>query len=309
MIKKDIPLKLYSNFKIGGSAKYFATVQNLQELHQVLKDSKNITSNVFVFGGGTNILFSDLGFDGLALKVTISGIEQKENIIRVGAGVLMSELLDFCIANSLSGLEWAGGLPGTVGGAIRGNAGAYNGEMKDNIKEVESFDINAFKTFKRNKKECEFAYRTSMFKKNLEGKEIITYATFELNKGVKEEIKAQVDDKINKRKLRHPLEYPNLGSIFQNVPIEKFTQKQMETLSQYIKNDPFPVIPAAKLNFLAGLSGTRIGDAELSKKHTNFIINLGNAKADEVKKLIVLIKTKIKSLYNVELEEEIYYLN
>ena len=105
------------------------------------------------------------------------------------------------------------------------------------------------------------------------------------------------------------MEYPNLGSTFQNVPVNKFSEKQMEQLTQYIKNDPFPLIPAAKLNFLAGLSGTRVGDAELSKKHTNFIINLGNAKAEEVKKLITLVKAKIKNLYNVELEEEICYLN
>lgn len=309
MIKKDIPLRLYSNFKIGGIAKYFAVAKNLEELYQVLKDSKNITSKVFVFGGGTNILFSDLGFDGLVLKVAINGIEQKGNIIRVGAGVLMSELLDFCITNSLSGLEWAGGLPGTVGGAIRGNAGAYNGETKDNIKEIESFDINSLKVVKRKSYECKFSYRTSIFKKDLEGKEVITYATFELKKGIKEEIKAQVDDKIGKRKLRHPLEYPNLGSIFQNIPIEKFTEKQVIELNQYIKNDPFPVIPTAKLNFLAGLAGTRVRDAQLSEKHTNFIINLGGATAEDVKKLISVIKAKIKNTYGVELEEEISYLN
>ena len=309
MIKKDIPLKLYSNFKIGGPAKFFAIAQNLEELSQILKDSKNLTPKVFVFGGGTNILFSDNGFDGIAIKVDIKSIEANAQSIRVGAGVLVSELLEFCIANSLSGLEWAGGLPGTVGGAVRGNAGAYNGEIKDKILEVESLDINALNTLERNKEECKFGYRISIFKKDLEGKEVITYVTFQLQKGNKEEIQSLIEDKINKRKLRHPLEYPNLGSTFQNVPVNKFSEKQMEQLTQYIKNYPFPLIPAAKLNFLAGLSGTRVGDAELSKKHTNFIINLGNAKAEEVKKLITLVKAKIKNLYNVELEEEICYLN
>src|SRR3989344_7527967 len=151
MIKKDIPLKLYSNFKIGGPAKFFAIAQNLEELNQIIKDSKKLTSKVFVFGGGTNILFSDNGFDGIAIKVDIKSIEAKAQSIRVGAGVLVSELLEFCIANSLSGLEWAGGLPGTVGGAVRGNAGAYNGEIKDKILEEERLDLNSLEIKKKEK--------------------------------------------------------------------------------------------------------------------------------------------------------------
>lgn len=308
-IQENIPLALHSNLKIGGSAKYFALSHSVLDLKEILSEGKNLTSRFFIFGQGTNILFSDLGFDGLVIKVDIKGIVERDGLIRVGAGVLMSELLEFCITNSLSGLEWAGGLPGTVGGAVRGNAGAYNGEMKDKIVEVESIAINSLNILKRNIDECQFGYRASIFKKDLEGKEIITYATFKLEKGEKSEIKELIEDKINKRKLRHPLEYPNLGSTFQNVPVEKFSTAQIEELSVYIKNDPFPVIPAAKLNFLAGFSGKRVGNVQLSQKHTNFIINRGGGTAVEVKKLIGLIKTKVKKLYSVDLEEEICYLN
>ncbi|OGH02602.1 MAG: UDP-N-acetylenolpyruvoylglucosamine reductase [Candidatus Levybacteria bacterium RIFCSPHIGHO2_01_FULL_37_17] len=308
-IQKDIPLKLYSNLKIGGPAKFFVLVKTIKELTDVLIESKGLTPNVFVIGGGTNILFPDIGFNGLVIKVDIQGIEKRGNFVKVGAGVEMLKLLEFCVANGLSGLEWAGGLPGGVGGAVRGNAGAYTGEMKDSIFEVESIDMATYQVRKRSNAECKFGYRNSIFKQKLERKEAIAQVTFKLNRGDKDQIIEAIEDKISKRKLRHPLDYPNLGSIFQNTPIENFPKSKMNELAQYIKNDPFPVIPTAKINFLAGLSGKRVGDAQLSEKHTNFIINLGNAKAEEVKQLILIIKSKIKEVYEVELKEEISYLN
>lgn len=315
-IQQNIPLKDYSNFKIGGFARYFAIVQEISEFRNTLKEWSQISKDfagrekeVFVFGGGTNVLFPDEGFPGLVIKIDIQGIEKKEELVRVGAGTEMKSLLEFCIENSLSGLEWAGGLPGSVGGALRGNAGAYMGETKDNVELVESLSLESFKIKKRDKEKCDFEYRNSVFKSRLEGKEAIIYITFRLQKGDKDKIRVQIEDKIEKRKLRHPLEYPNLGSIFKNVPTEKFTDAQMENLSQYIKNDPFPVIPTAKLNYLAGLSGEQVGDAQLSTKHTNFIVNLGNATAEDVKTLIKIIKNKINENFGVELEEEIMYLN
>ncbi len=316
MIKQNIPLKLYSNFKIGGKAKYFAQASNLQELELIFAKWKEISSglpeedkNIFIFGDGTNVLFSDSGFNGLVVNVKIVGIEKEGSSIRVGAGEDLSSVLNYCIDHSLSGLEWAGGLPGTVGGAVRGNAGAYTGETKDNILSVETFDVNTLEYKKRNRQECKFEYRNSIFKSELEGIEIITYVTFEMQEGDRSNIKELVEDKINKRKLRHPLDFPNLGSIFKNIPTEKFSKEKLKELEQYIKNDPFPVIPTAKINYLAGLSGVKVGDAQLSTKHTNFIINLGNANAKDVKDLIAIIKKTVFDKYQVELEEEISYLN
>lgn len=308
-IQKNISLASYSNFRIGGPAKYFAIAKNVIELGEILKESSSYSKNIFFLGGGTNVLFSDDGFDGLVVKIDIKGIEREGNLVKAGVGVSMQDLLSFCIDNSLSGLEWAGGLPGTVGGAVRGNAGAYQGEMKDNIVEVESMDVDSQAMKKRKNEECDFGYRSSIYKKSLEGKEAIAFVTFLLKEGNREEIRAQIEDKIAKRKVRHPLEYPNLGSIFQNVPLEKFSQEKMKELLQYIKNDPFPVIPTAKLNFLAGLSGVRVGDAQLSEKHTNFIINLGNANSQDVKKLIADIKATIKGKFGVDLSEEIMIMD
>lgn len=313
--QENILLKDHSNFKIGGSAKYFYSASTLIELEEVAcewnKKSFNFEAKekkVFILGGGTNILFPDNGFSGLVVKILIDDIEREGDALRVGAGVEISKLLDFCIDNSLSGLEWAGGLPGTVGGALRGNAGAYGGEAKDNVFKVESFDVSTLSQVSRNKEQCRLGYRMSVFKDEAIN-EAITYVTLKLASGDQKEIKDKTFDKINKRKIRHPLEYPNLGSIFKNVPVAEFSANQIENLGQYIKNDPFPVIPTAKLNFLADLAGVRYGDAMLSDKHTNFIINLGNAKAEDVRKLIIIIKDKIKEKFGIELEEEIGYLD
>lgn len=315
MLKQNVSLRDYSNYKIGGNAAYFLEVFSKKDLLDGLKNWYEISSDfpdskkgIFVLGGGTNILFSDDGFNGLVIKNSIKEIESKDNKVTVGAGESMSLLLDFCINHSLSGLEWAGGLPGSVGGAIRGNAGAFNGETKDNLLEVESINFKTLEVIKRDNKNCEFSYRNSIFKKSAVN-EIIISAIFNLNKGNKEEIKNKSQEKIEHRRLKHPLGYPNIGSIFKNVKIQKFTKSQMEKLSQYIKNDPFPVIPAAKLIFLTGLKGERVGDVMVSTKHTNFIVNMGQGKASEVKRLIGFIKERVKEEFNVELEEEIMYVN
>ncbi len=314
-LQTDISLKKYSNFKIGGNARYFLDVVSIDDLikelanwHAISKDFEENQKRIFVIGSATNVLFSDEGFSGLVIKNSIDIIERQGNILTVGGGTLISTLLDYCMENSLSGLEWSGGLPGTVGGAVRGNAGAYSGEIKDNILEVESLNMETLEIKKRNRRKCEFNYRMSVFKSKALN-EIITFIKFELVEGNKEEIRNSIEDKINKRKLRHPLEYPNAGSIFKNVAVQRFSKETLEELSQYIKNDPFPVIPTAKLAFLSGLSGKTVGDAQLSVKHSNFIVNLGNAKSSDVRKLIQIIQKSVKERFGVALEEEIMFVD
>lgn len=314
-LQENVLLKNFSNFKIGGKAQYFLEVFSKNDLIDALKlwqemskDFSESKKRIFVLGGGTNVIFSDDGFDGLIIKNSIGGISKEEDIVTVGPGISVASLLEFCIENSLSGLEWAGGLPGTVGGAVRGNAGAFKGEIKDSVIEVESVDIESLEEKVRINTECEFDYRNSVFKKNND-KEVITNVKFKLLPSDKHEIQKLIQEKIDARNLKHPLEYPNAGSIFKNIPIEKFTSEQMKNLSQYIKNDPFPLIPTAKINFLAGLLGKRVGDAQLSEKHTNYIINLGNATAADVYELINLIKQAVKEKFNITLEEEVMFVD
>lgn len=315
MINKNVSLKDYSNYKIGGNASYFLEVFSKEDLIEGLKNWYEVSSDfptnskkIFVLGGGTNVLFSDYGFYGLVIKNSINGIKAQDNIVTVGAGEVVSSLLNFCIKNSLSGLEWAGGLPGTVGGAVRGNAGAFRGETKDSVSKVESIDLESFQTKTRNNKECNFSYRNSVFKIGDGDKEMIVSVILNLKKGEKGEIKKITDEKINYRKEKHPLEYPNIGSIFKNVEFNKLSKNLKEEFSQYIKQDPFPVVPSAKIIFLAGLKGRKIGDAGISEKHTNFIVNLGNAKSKDVLKLIKFAKEQVFEKFGISLEEEIMYV-
>jgi len=314
-IRRNVLLKNYSNFKIGGKAAYFVEVKKVEDLMQSLYEWKEISKNfkakkeIFVLGGGTNILFSDNTFDGLVIHNVMDNIKfLKADKVKVGAGVLMIDLLDFCMANSLTGLEWAGGLPGTVGGAVRGNAGAFGKEIKDILYEVTSLKINDVSIHHYKNRECKFGYRDSFFKSGEGRGEIILSAIFKLKKGNKTDIKSKIEEKINYRKKRHPLEYPNVGSIFKNIPLEEIPKHVVEKFESSIKNDPFPVIPSAKLIAFSGIAGRRVGDAQVSEKHPNFIINLGNAKADDVLKLIEIVKKTIRDKFGVELKEEITIL-
>ena len=308
ILKHSIPLKKYSNYKIGGIAEYFFEFKSREELIQALQDYKEIDpmlKNVFILGKGTNILFGDGDYKGLILKNSVNFIERAGETVNVGSGVLMDELLAFAIQNNLSGLEWAGGLPGTVGGAVRGNAGAFGGETKDNILEVESMDIHTLQNKKRNKNECKFGYRQSVFKDGIGKEEVILSAKFKLKKGDGEIIKKSTQEKIDYRIDRHPRNYPNIGSTFKNIPVEKVGDKVLEEFKSSIKQDPFPVLPAAKLIAMSGLVGEVAGGAQISTKHPNFIVNIKNAKAMDVISLIGIIKKRIKAKYQVTLQEEI----
>jgi UDP-N-acetylmuramate dehydrogenase len=221
----------------------------------------------------------------------------------------MEDALEFAMRKGLSGLEWAGGLPGTLGGAIRGNAGAFGGEIKDAVAEVTSLDIfgRTPKVLTRKAGDCRFDYRTSIFKEK-SGTEVVLSAVLKLKQGDRKAIRGAVEEKVAYRSVRHPMEYPNIGSIFKNVDWCKVPHKHRNELSKIVKLDPFPVVPAAYLIAQAGLKGVAYGGAEISPKHPNFIVNVLEAKASEVKQLIKLVKMKVNEQFGVTLEEEVMYV-
>lgn len=307
--QENVSLKQYSNYKIGGPSRYFFAPKNLDELNEAIKKAREEKLKIFILGGGTNLLINDQGFDGLVIKPEVGGLKREGNLVLAGAGVLMSDLLNFSVSQSLSGLEWAGGLPGTVGGAVRGNAGAFGGETKDSIKEVVSLDIKDTEPnmVKRGNEACQFGYRNSVFKIN-DGHEIILEAEFELKPGDPAEIKKIIEEKIKYRKERQPLEYPNIGSIFKNVDLKLVPEKYQKEWAGVIKKDPFPVMPTAHILTEAGLKGRQVGQAMVSPKHPNFIVNLGGASAEDVKALIKIVKSTVKEKFGVDLEEEVIYV-
>jgi len=313
MFQENILLSKYSNYKIGGPARYFFEAKNIEEVIKAIEQAHRIKTSVFTLGAGTNILFSDEGFNGLIIKIQNSKIKiqngnSKFKIIKVEAGAPLSKLVETTTDTGLSGLEWAAGLPGTVGGAIRGNAGSFGGEIQTIVKEVVSLDISrpATKIIKRNNRDCCFGYRSSVFK--LDNKEIILEASLIFKKGDRKAIQKAAEESINYRRERQPLEHPSIGSIFKNVDLKKVPKSRHREFDLVVKNDPFPVIPAAYLISEAGLKGISHGGAMISPKHPNFIVNVLAATAKDVKNLIQLAKKEVKKKFNIELEEEIVHL-
>lgn len=315
MIEEHVSLKPYSHYTIGGTARYFCRADGLHSLIEAVRFARRKKLPLFILGGGTNVLFKDNGFKGLVIKpdlcfITAVPALPETMALTVGAGVAISDFLDFCVERGFSGFEWAGGLPGTLGGAIRGNAGAFKGEIKDSLVEVVSLVIDGEpRLIKRDCAECVFGYRDSIFKAR-DGKEIILAATFMLLPGNRTGIRAAIEEKIAWRKNRQPLEYPNVGSIFKNVAWNRTPAsiQNNEDIKRHVKNDPFPVIPAACLIDKAGLKGVSCGGAMVSQKHPNFIVNVGGAEEIHVRQLIMLVKAEVKKKFDIDLEEEIVFV-
>lgn len=302
--KQGALLSQFCAYKIGGAADYFFEAKNLEELKEAYLWAKRNSLPVFILGSGTNVLFSDKGFRGLVLKVAIGDLKLDGLNVEAGAGVLVSDLVEFAVKQGLAGLEWAGGLPGTLGGAVRGNAGCFGREIKDVLSQVLVFDGEAIKTYSN--QDCRFTYRSSVFKNN---NKIIIGAVLKLEKGNTEELGRIVQEHVSWRQNRQPLEYANCGSVFKNCFVENLPESLVASFGNKIKNDPVPLLPAAVLINEAGLTGLKIGDAQISTKHPNFIINLGNAKARDVIALIKAVKNVVKNQYNVDLQEEIQIMD
>ncbi len=302
-IIKNKNLSSLTSFKIGGKAKYFIQLGNFIDLKRFL--NLKVKEDIFILGGGTNILIND--FNGIVLKPNFRFIKEIENgLLEVGSGILVSELLDFAISKGYQGLEWAGGLPGTVGGGIEGGVGCFGGELKNLLTKVEAVNLKENKRKIFSKEECQLEYRNSFFKKNPEW--LIISGTFVFNTGFNsQDLKKRAEEKINYRKEKHPLEFPNAGSVFKNYPFvqaPKFLQDLVLEKNK-LKTDPFPIIPVAFLIAEAGLSGKRIGEAEISKKHSNFIINLGRATFNDVLSLIEYVEKRIEDKFQIKIEREI----
>jgi len=302
--QENVSLASFSNYKIGGPARYFFEAQSFEELHMALAWANEKKIILFILGGGTNLLFADAGYDGLVLKPALMDIKRDGSRVTVGAGVGVASFLEFCIAQELSGFEWAGGLPGTIGGAVRGNAGAFKGETKDSIMAAQSIVVDSLEERERDNIACRFGYRTSVFKE-LNGQEIILSAIFDLRAASSELIRRAIQEKIDYRIARHPIEYPNIGSIFKNVDLMQFPEERHADFVDVVKHDPFPVVPTAYLISEAGLKGMTHGGAMISPKHPNFIVNTGSATAEDVLALIALVKESVSKKFSVLLEEEV----
>lgn len=271
----------HTSFKIGGKAECYIKVEEVEELQNILNLANSNKIQLTIIGNGTNILVKDNGIKGIVIKVNIKKTEVnlENETIKVGAGNSIAEIAQILKKNELTGFEELSGIPGTIGGAIRMNAGAHKKEIKDLILNATAMDYNGnIKIFSNN--EMQFEYRNSIFSKE---KYIILEAEFQLKKGNKEEITAKMQEYAKWRKEKQPLEYPNAGSTFK-------------------RGEGF--ITAALIDE-SGLKGYTIGGAQISNKHAGFIINTGNATAKDVLELIEITKKEVLKKFGHEIQLEI----
>ncbi|MEA3272947.1 MAG: UDP-N-acetylmuramate dehydrogenase [Patescibacteria group bacterium] len=319
-IKKNISLKNYTSFKIGGPAKYFFIARNKEDLIEAIKFAKKEGIPFFILGEGSNLLVSDKGFNGIVIKILISGLKTDGLRIVAQAGSLLKDLAKMTEKKSLTGMEWAAGIPGTIGGAIYGNAGAFGFSISDFIQNIEVLDSKTLRIKIISKKDCKFFNKESIFKhkKNL----IILSVIFDFSflkslkkkQSIKEkqlekiEVKNKIKEYLNYRKKTQPFKFSSAGCAFKNKEIKIKNKKLIEEFPELKKFNKRGIIPAAFLIEKSGLKGERIGNAKISEEHSNFIINMGNAKAKDVLALIKLAKTKVKNKFKIILEEEIIHL-
>lgn len=285
-MKENVLLKNYTTYKIGGPAKYFFVAKTKEDLIYALKFAKEKKLTVFILGGGSNLLISEKGFKGLVIKMDISDVKLQENMVFAGAGADLAKLAYLSAEAGLSGLEWSAGIPGaTVGGAIYGHAQAFGAKISDAVKEVHAINLKTLQYKKFTKKQCRFSLKNSIFKKTQ--KFVIISVILELQKKDIQEIKTQIKEFLEYRKNEHPINFPSAGSTFVNPAIKG------------------KIIPAGFLVARSGLSGKKVGDAQISEKHANFIINLGQAKSSDILALINMAKKAVKKKFKINLKTEV----
>lgn len=304
-IKEFVNLASYASFKIGGPARYLGIAKTQNELLDLLKFARDKKIPFLILGKGSNVLISDAGFDGLAIINQLKAFEIKGEGVTAETGISLAELIEETNKNGLAGLEWAISIPGTLGGAIRGNAGAFGKEIKDLVKEVKVFDFKKGEFLILKSKDCDFSYRHSIFKEN--PNLIILEAKLILKNGSGGE-RDLIKNYLNKRNYSQDLSHSSAGCVFKNIPwtrkdIDK--EKLIEYHSELRQFSDKPNIPAGFLIDYLGLKGFQIGGARISRKHGNFIINQEKATAEDVIILIGFIKERIHRHYGLQLEEEI----
>ncbi len=306
--KESEPLAKHVNMKIGGPAKFFVEAKSAQDVADAVKLAQENNLKFFVLGGGSNTLVADEGFEGLVIKIAMRNISINGETVTAEAGAISASVARQTATVGLRGFEWAVSLPGTIGGAVRGNAGCFGGETKDNLVSVKLLSDGVVKEMPA--KDLEMRYRHSRLKE-LGNDDVVLEATFKLTPGDKTEALALIDSNLDKRKKTQPLGAASAGCMFKN-----FEYTDESTLDKLKQDADVPEamlkskrLAAGWLIDQAGLKGTKMGDAMVSTEHGNFLMNTGQATASQIAELISLVKMKIRNSYGIQLEEEVQYLS
>jgi len=278
-------MKYHTTYKVGGKCNFYIAPVSIDKLITLLKILRENNIKYKVVGNGSNVIFSSKKYDGVVINLgKINNLIIDDLNVYVEAGHSLIKLTNICANNDLSGIEFASGIPGNVGGAIYMNAGAYNSDMSSLIKDVTYLDEN-FEIKTMTKDEIDFGYRHSIF---MNRNYIIISVNLKLERGNKEEIVKLMNDRRQRRIESQPLEYPSAGSVFRNPAPDVYSGKLIEDL---------------------GLKGYSIGGAKVSEKHANFIVNYNNASPEDIKNLIDFIKNKVKENYDIDLKVEQEFIN
>ncbi len=304
-ILKDELLAEHSSFKIGGPADIMVMAGTADVLKEAVSMCLDLDIPFFILGGGTNIVFHDKGFRGIVIKNLCNNYSVEGKEVFVESGVIISRFAEDMACRSLKGLEALGGLPGTVGGAIVGNAGAYGASIGDVLTSAKIFLLKERKTVEVERDFFDFRYRYSRFKTG-EVKGVILSATLYMAQGNRDELLSFIEKDRYKRKTLHPTE-PSAGCIFKNIEFSDSMKKNLysHSLECLIIHNK---LPAGKLIELAGLKGMFSGDACVSTVHGNYIVNRGKATCEQVKELISIVKKKIKEDFYIDFDEEVLFV-
>lgn len=274
----------HTTFRIGGLADCFVQLENTEQLIKVQKYLNQVGVPFFILGNGSNLLVSDAGFRGVILQIgpKMSGVTVEGNVIVAQAGASMAQVARTAMEHELTGMEFASGIPGTIGGGVVMNAGAYGGELSQIVTQVDVVNSEG-EIMELDNETMEFGYRTSTIRNN---PFTVTEVILRLEKGDKQQIRERMEELAAKRREKQPLEYPSAGSTFKRPAGHYAGQLIME----------------------AGLRGFQCGGAKVSDKHCGFVINTGDATAEDVRKLIREVQARVKDQFNVDLETEVLFL-
>lgn len=301
VIQEQVPLAPFTTFQIGGAAHQLVTVQSTKELLAAYRYAQDAHIPWHMLAGGSNVIFPDEGMQGLIIRLAGGESRINEQRISAEAGVPLMQIIQIAIKQGLVGLEALSGIPGTIGGAVVGNAGAYGHSIAEVIEMVQVFDGKTTQEFSR--EQCRFTYRHSIFK---EKPLIVLGATLRLHPGNRDTLAAQSVEIIKKREAKYPPGVKTAGSFFKNLLASSLSETQMEKIdrSKIIEGK----IPTGYLLDTVGARGMRVGDIQVSDAHGNLLVNTGAGTAKDVKELARQLKEKVKAHFDILLEEEVRYM-
>ncbi len=304
-LRRNVSLAPLTTFHIGGKASYFTKIAGALELASAIEYAEENNLPVFILSGGSNVLFSDKGFSGMVIQMMDGGIKVSGEKLLCGAGVVLLTVVKTACDAGLSGIEKLAGIPGSLGGAVRGNAGAFGTEIGNVINSVKVYNTDSGMVKEYSQKECAFKYRTSIFKKHPEL--IILSVEIRLVPGDKDLLLRTVDETVAIREAKHPQTLRCAGSFFMNpiVKDEKLREEFKNDTGVSAKDDK---LPAGWLIDYVGLRGKRIGGAMISDKHPNYLVNVDDATAEDVVMLASFVKTRVRDELGIRLKEEVQYV-